>query len=60
MPKVNFRKIIRELKRNDYSDALLAHECACSSTYIKQIGLGKSRPGYDIGARLIELHEAIQ
>ena len=59
MEKINFRKIIRELKRAEYSDALLAHECDCSQTYIARLAKGDSRPGYDIGEKLIELHEAL-
>jgi hypothetical protein len=61
MKKTNFRKIIRELVKSGYSDALLAHECGCSQTYITQLSKGhRKQPGYDIGRKLSELHEAIE
>ena len=60
MKKTNFRKIIRELVRSQYSTALLAHECGCSETYIKQLAAGyRKQPGYDLGKKLSELHEAL-
>ena len=57
MNKTNFRKIIRELIKAGSSNALLAHHCECSETYIAQLAKGRSRPGYDIGVKLIELHD---
>ena len=60
MKKTNFRKIIRELIKAGDSTALLAHECGCSETYIKQLLAGyRKQPGFDIGKKLSDRHEAL-
>ena len=62
MKKTDFGKIIGELvKSPKYSTALLAHECGCSETYIKQLAAGyRKQPGYDIGKKLSELRDRLQ
>ncbi len=60
MNKINFKNIIKELKKSGYTDALLAHECDCSQTYIGQLAKGKSQPGYDIGDKLVTLHGELE
>ena len=54
--RTNFRKVIKDLQRSGFTNALLAHECGCSQTYIGQLAKGhRKQPGYDIGRRMVEL-----
>ena len=58
MEKTDFRQLINELVDSGYSLELLAHECECGSAYLRQLMNGKRKtPNYDLGRRLVELHE---
>jgi predicted transcriptional regulator len=56
MKPTNFSKIIKDLQKAGYTNALIAHETGFSQTYIGQLEKGyRMQPSYDLGAKLIEL-----
>ena len=58
--KTNFSKIIKDLQRAGYSKAEISREIGCSAVYIGHLANSKrKRPRYELGKRLVELHESI-
>jgi hypothetical protein len=59
MKTINFRKVIKDLHKAGYSNALIAHETGYSPAYIGQLEKGHRRsPCYDLGAQLIAMQLA--
>ncbi len=55
----DFSKLIKDLQSNKFSNVAISEIIGCSPSYIGQLAKGnREQPGYDLGRRLVLLHQA--
>jgi len=54
----NFSKLIKDLRRIEWTNAEIAMKIGCSPVYVGQLANGNRKtPSYEIGRKLVELHK---
>lgn len=57
----DFSAILNDLRQARYTDTQLAYMCNCTRQYIRRLRVGEAkRPNYEIGRKLVQLHEALK